>query len=507
MLRMDINNLLRRSSIYTDALEKDRVGRRERQSRKNRDDEDLEPIGIGEQAKYYGRKLLLALFSIQSIDASYNNAKTSSQAGYDGGSQLYNVFDDSELTPGFRYRLGFEERISTSELIDNVNGESVIQLPANNTYNDNISLNTRFNPFNNVSLDLSWQTQWDERLSESIALDPDSDISSVRSASGNISSSVWAFGSGYRTLFEKQLKTAFEDMALDQNVINDDIGNGDGRTVLSRVTLQEDFREAYLGRTSTTGEKNFTAFPMPNWRLNWTGLESLIPFIGNYMQRASITHAYTGRYRMGWELNNNPGADLTQTVGSYSVNSLRPEFEPNALNVEKRFAPLLQLNVTWENGLRTQVGYETSLITSMALSNVQVTERSSRGINFSFAYTIQNFKVPFFRALSNDVDITLNGNFIDDKEERFLLETDIANALQAGSGQIVRDPSIYTITDPRISGQSRFNGSIVVGYRFSDTFQSNFEYTYTSTNPKSTRTFSRTTHDIRFNIRINIRSN
>jgi cell surface protein SprA len=329
----------------------------------------------------------------------------------------------------------------------------------------------------------------------------------VQTASGNISSSVWAFGGGYRDLFDRQLQTAFDDMAANENVISDDIGNGDGRTVLSRVTLQEDFREAYLGRSSSTGEKNFTAIPLPNWRLNWTGLEAIIPFLGNYMQRASITHAYTGRYRMGWELNNNPDSEISRTVGSYSVNSLRPEFEPNALNVEKRFAPLVQLNVTWENGLRTQIGYETSLITSMALSNVQVTERSSRGINFSFAYTIQNFKLPFFRRLSNDVDITLNGNFIDDKEERFLLETDISNALQASSTQIVRDPSAYTITDPRVSGQGRFNGSIIVGYRFSDTFQSNFEYTYTSTNPKSTRTFSRTTHDIRFNIRINIRSN
>jgi cell surface protein SprA len=506
-LRMDINNLLRRSSIYTDALEKDRVGRRERQARSERSDEDAEPYGLGEQAKYFGRKLILALFSMQSIDASYNNAKTSTQAGYAGSSQLYDVFSDENLTPGFRYRLGLDERISTSDLINNVEGQSVIQLPANNTYNDNISLSTRFNPFNNVSLDLSWQTAWDERLSESIALDPNSDISSVQTSSGNISSSVWAFGSGYRTLFEKQLQTAFDDMSAGENVINDGIGNGDGRTVLSRVTLQEDFREAYLGRSKSTGEKNFTAIPLPNWRLNWTGLEAIIPFLGNYMQRASISHAYTGRYRMGWELNNNPGSDLSRTVGNYSVNSFRPEFEPNALNVEKRFAPLVQLNVTWQNGLSTQIGYETSMITSMALSNVQVTERSSSGINFSFGYTIQNFKLPFFRALSNDVDITLNGNFIDDKEERFLLETDIANALQAGSGQIIRDPSVYDITDPRISGQSRFNGSVVVGYRFSDTFQSNFEYTYTSTNPKSTRTFSRTTHDIRFNIRINIRSN
>ncbi|MGM0458013.1 MAG: cell surface protein SprA [Bacteroidota bacterium] len=505
-LRLDINNLLRRSDLYTDALDTDREARRERQTRRNSDDDDIEPLGLGEQAKYYGRKLLLAVFSIQNIEASYNNSKTASQAGYAGGSQLYDLFNDDQLTPGMRYRLGFDERISTNQLIDNIEEESVIQLPANSTYNDNVSLSARFNPFNNVSLDLSWQTQWDERLSESIALDPQSEISSVRSSSGNISSSVWAFGGGYRNLFERQLETAFADIAAGENIISDEIGNGDGRTVLARNTLQEDFRQAYMGESNSVGEKNFTAFPMPNWRINWTGLESIIPVIGNFMQRASITHAYQGRYRMGWELNNDPGAELSRSIGIYTVNSTRSEFEPNSLNMEKRFAPLIQLNITWDNGLSTQVGYETSLITSMSLSNVQVTERSSNGINFSFSYTLRNFDVPLFRRLSNDLDITLNGNFLDDTEKRYLLESDIAGALQAGSDEIIRDPSAYEFSDPRLSGQSRFNGSVVLGYRFSDTFQSNFEYTYSSTNPKSTRTFSRTTHDIRFNIRINIRS-
>ncbi len=503
-LRFDINNLLRKSSTYTDAIEADREARREREARRNRENDDEEPYGIDEQALYFGRKLLLAVFSIQNIDANYNNSKTSSQAGYAGGSQLYDLFNDDQLSPGFLYRLGIEERISTDHLIDNIDGQSVIQLPANNTYSDNINMSARFNPFNNVSLDLSWQTQWDERLTESIALNPDNEILSVQTASGNISSSVWAFGGGYRDLFELQLQTAFDDMAVGENIISDI--DGDGNTVLNRLSLQEDFRESYLKGSSSLGDKNFTPIPLPNWRLNWTGMENLLPIIGRFMQRASITHSYSGRYRMGWSLNNDPGTEIIRNVGAYSVTSLRSEFEPNALNVEKRFAPLAQLNVTWNNGLRTQVGYETSMITSLALSNVQVTERTSQGVNFSFAYTIQNFTLPFMRTLQNDVDITLNGNFIDDKEERFLLETDISNALQAGSDQIVRDPSVYTITDPRISGQSRFNGSVVIGYRFSDTFQSNFEYTYTSTNPKSTRIFSRTTHDIRFNVRINIRS-
>ncbi|REL24101.1 cell surface protein SprA [Rhodohalobacter sp. SW132] len=506
-LRLNINSLLRKSSTYNDAVDSDRQASRERTARRNRDDDDVEPYGIDEQAFYFGRKVLLALFSLQSLDINYNTAKTSSQAGYAGGSQFYDMFNDDQISPGFLYRMGLEERISTNQLIDNIDGESIIQLPANNTYNDNINLSARFNPFTNITLDLTWQTQWDERMTESISLDPGSEISTVQTASGNISSSVWAFGGGYRDLFERQLETAFGDMPVGENIISDDLGDGDGRTVLSRVTLQEDFREAYLGGSNSVGERNFTPIPLPNWRVTWTGMENLLPFVNRFMQRASLTHSYSGRYRVGWSLNNDTGSEISRNVGAYSVISFRPEYEPNSLNVERRFAPLAQLNITWDNGLRTQIGYETSMVTSMALSNVQVTERTSKGVNFSFAYTIQNFRLPFLRTLQNDVDISLNGNFIDDKEERFLLEQDISNALQVGSEQIVRDPTIYSITDPRISGQSRFNGSIVVGYRFSNTFRSNFEYTYTSTNPKSTRTFSRTTHDIRFNVQINISSN
>ena len=504
-LRLDLNNLLRRSSTYEDAVDADRRESREREARSNR--EDVEPLSLGEQATYFGRKLLLAIFSIQSVDVSYNNRKSASQAGYAGGSQLYDLFDDNKIAPGLLYRLGVDERIDRNQLIDNIDGQSIIQLPARNSFSDNISLSTKFNPFANLTVDLSWQSQWDEDLRESVALNPSSEISSVQTASGNITSSVWAFGDGYRSLYERQLQAAFDDMPIDENIISDQARNGDGRSVLDRVTLQEDFREAYLGRGGSIGEKNFMPFPLPNWRVNWPGIEGFLPFIGNYMQRATVSHAYSGRYRMGWSLNNDPGTIITRNVGLFSVTNTRAEFEPSSLNIERRFAPLLQFNITWDNGLRTQVGYETSMITSLALSNVQVTERTSNGMNFSFAYTIQNFKLPFMRRLENDVDITLNGNFIDDKEERFLLENDISNALQSDSDQIIRDPSAFEINDPRISGQSRFNGSIRIGYQFSNTFQSNFEYTYTSTNPKSTRTFSRTTHDIRFNVRINISSN
>ncbi|MFU8811887.1 MAG: cell surface protein SprA [Balneolaceae bacterium] len=504
-LRLNMNELIGRSSTYQSLLSDNNQARREREQRRNRRDRDeLEPIGLGEQALYFGRKLLLAPLSLQSIEINYNNSQTGSQAGFDGSPQFFDMFGGSSFTPGIGYRLGLEERVPFDQLISNRDGQTNLQLPVNNTFTDDVNVNSRFNPFRNFTVDLTWRMQWDERKTESITLDTNDELSSVESGSGNIATSVWAFGGSYRGFFEKQLQAAFDAMAANENIINSELGGG--RMVLNRITLQEDFRKNYIGGSSSIGSRNFTPIPMPNWRVNWTGVERFFPFIGDLMQRATITHAYTGRYRMGWSLNNNPGAEVTRNLGVFTLQDVRPEFEPNTLNIEQRFSPLVQLNVTWENNLRTQIGYESSQVTSLSLSNVQVTERTSNGFTFSIAYTIRNFNMPFVGRLNNNLDISISGNIIDDREERFLLDGDLSNALSTDAGQIVRDPSLFNINEPRVSGQSRLNTSFVVGYRFSSTVQANFDYTYSQIDPKSTRTFRRSTHDIRFNIRINIRS-
>jgi cell surface protein SprA len=508
-VRMDVNNLLNRIPFYEHAAEADRRESSERQNRSvpnGEEDEDIEEMyTFGDHMVYFSRKMALALFSFGSIDINYNNSKTAAQSGYDGGSQFFDMFGgESTFTPSFRYRLGIQERIAQDRLISNPDGTSTIQLPANNTYSDNINLNTRMNPFENVSVDLNWQTQWEERFTESISLDPDNVITSVRSGSGTITSSVWAFGDGYEALFRSQLQTAFDGMSDAENVISDP--EGGTNTLLNRINLQDDFRKAYLGRSGSAGRKSFTAIPLPNWSVNWTGIENMFPFIGDYMQRATISHAYNGLYRMGWNLTNIPDEEFTRRVGAYTVEDIRPEFEPSSVNIEKRFSPLAQLNITWDNGLRTQVGYETSKITSLSLSNTQVIERVSKGMRLTMAYTLRNFRIPFVRTTASNIDLTLNGAFIEDTEQRFLLDADLDRALQQDSQTIDRDPSAYSFTPSPPTGQSRMNASAIVGYRFSTTVQANFEYGFSQILPKSSRTFKRTTHDIRFNIRINIRS-
>lgn len=447
-----------------------------------------------------------ALQTLQSLELSYSDSRTGSQAGYTGGPRWFDQLGTGDRhTPSFGWRTGFESRIGRSRLVDNPDGLNPVQLPLSINQDNQLQLIARLLPSRNLSIDLEWFTFWDERESEFITIDPDNSLSTIRNASGNNGASVWSFGPGYRSLFERQLQTAFDDLAP-ADTISDALGNRDGRTVMNRITLQEDFRNSYLGFGGTIGRRDFTPLPMPGWRVNWMGLEEWVPLLGRVTERITLTHAYSATYRLGWIWNSNPGELPPRRIGYYAIVDERPELEPASVNIEKRFAPLLRVTIAWDSNLRTQLGYEYNKLTSLALSNINVTERISKGITASVTYTFRNFRLPLLRRLTSNLDLTVNGNYMEDTEQRFLLESDIDQALSEPPESLITDPSAHSISPRPPSGQSRIQASTIVGYRFSNTVQANFSYGVSHVIPKSSRTFQRTTHDLRFNIRINIRS-
>lgn len=465
---------------------------------------------MGQDLAYLGKKALAAALSIQSLDVSFNISKSSLQSGYAGDSQIYHMFNSSgdHYSPPFSYRTGFTDEIGLDQLIDNPSETSSLQLPSIRNLTDDITVGSRFQPFENFTIDLSWNSKWNATNTQSITIDPGQNRSAIRTQNGNISSSVWAFGGGYDSFFRKQLGTAFGDISPGSTVITDSTGNGDGRSVLGKRSLQDDFRQAYLIFSSgAVGDRNFTPFPFPGWRITWTGLEDYIPFIGNFMSRASITHNYSGLYRLGWVYNADRSLLPDISLGAYSVTNRRPEFEPNSINIEKKFSPLLGLNITWLSNLRTNIQYEYSKLTSLALSNSTVIEQLSRGLKTTFAYTIRGFKIPFFPRIENAVDFTINGSYIEDVEEKFQLDSDLDQALAAGPDQIDRNVDDAEFTSTTTGGQARINGSAIIGYQFSQTIQANFEYNYSRLIPKTSGVYGRTDHDIRFNIVVSIRSN
>ena len=505
----DLRSLLNRMGWYRELMdEKNR--NRGRSGRADTAEAGYSQDQFGEDLAEIGKKSLAALLSIRSLDISFNISKSSLQSGYAGGSRFFEMFGSrgGDFSPPFSYRTGFGDEIGRNQLIDNPNENSSIQLPSNRNLTDDLTIGSRLQPFRNFSIDLSWNTEWQRTNTKSITIDPDESFSAVRTRNGTIRSSVWAFGKGYEEFFRRQLRTAFADIQNTSNVISDSQGNQDGRSVLGRETLQEDFRRAYLSvNQGGIGRLDFTPFPLPNWRVRWTGIESWFPLIGNLMTRASISHNYTGLYRLGWVFNSDTSLLPDLSLGAYSIVNRRPEYEPNSINIEKTFSPLLGLNITWESNLRTNLSYEYSKLTSLALSNSTVTERLSKGLKFSFAYTIRDFKIPLFPRIENAVDITINGSYIEDVEKKFELNSDLDQALAAGPENIVKDVSNADFSSTITGGQARINGSAIVGYQFSQMIQANFEYNYSRLLPKTSGVYGRTDHDIRFNVVVSIQSN
>ncbi|HBX67313.1 MAG TPA: hypothetical protein DEG32_14565, partial [Balneolaceae bacterium] len=96
------------------------------------------------------------------------------------------------------------------------------------------------------------------------------------------------------------------------------------------------------------------------------------------------------------------------------------------------------------------------------------------------------------------------GGFADDTEKKFYLNQDVDEVLS--DTDLIPEVNQYDFTDPFVTGQNRINGSLVFGYRFSQTVTSNFEYTLTKVTPKSSAFPPRTNHEIRFNFKIAIQS-
>lgn len=503
--KFNVDKIIDGIGFIGDMRDKDKSESKERKNSKPAESDSTSSGGIDivKDAQFVGRKLVLALFSMKNIDLSYKKGKSSSQQGYDGQSQFFNAFGDQtsgSYSPPFGYRTGLNESISRGQLVRNNNNP----LSINKTYSDNVTLGTTLKLFDNISIDLDWATRWDERDTETLTFTGANDANSINISSGDINSSVWAFGVGYEDFFRSQLQTAFDD--LDAGVIEDANGNNDGRTVLNRVTLQDDFRSSYLsGNTAGVGGKNFTPIPKPNWRVTWQGFEKFIPFIGENMNRASLTHSYKGTYRLGWQYINQFGEPTTQNLGGITINDNRDKFEPASITIDQRFSPLIQLNITWKSSLKTDFGYETSKLTSFALSSKTVSERRSKGFKVNLNYTFRKVRIPIFPNIKNNIDVAISGNYSEDSDQNFILVNDLINAFQT-LDENGTNVNAYSFDPQNETGQKRINGSLIIGYRISSTINSNFEYTYNRVIPKGSSIPPRTNQEIRFNIRIAIQS-
>jgi len=171
-LDFDIRSLLNRMDWYSKLQDGDQQSSQSRSpSASDTTEAEYSESRLGRDLLNIGKKGLAAILSIQSVDVSFNISKSSSQSGYAGNSQFFQMFKSSgeNYSPAFSYRTGFNDHIGISKLIDNPSENSSIQLPSNRNLTDDLTIGSRLQPFDNFSIDLTWNTEW-QRTTSSVRL-------------------------------------------------------------------------------------------------------------------------------------------------------------------------------------------------------------------------------------------------------------------------------------------------------------------------------------------------
>jgi cell surface protein SprA len=247
------------------------------------------------------------------------------------------------------------------------------------------------------------------------------------------------------------------------------------------------FFAAYSGKTvdelfdkvSKKGRQTFNPFlqfPLPNWRIDYAGLEKL-PVFKKLFNSITLSHSYSSTYSVGnFTSSLDYGANLVNLmVNDYPLgnilgpqtsldgqlfNYFMPVFIMSTVTMEERFSPLIGIQFTTKGNITGRIDYNKERRAALNLSNSQVAEYNSQDLVLGFGFRKSNIKLPLRGRDGNNVILTNDLNF------RFDVTLRDVTALQRRlDGDAVPIQGNYNLQiKPQI--QYQFNKKLSMGFYF-----------------------------------------
>ncbi|PQJ34800.1 cell surface protein SprA [Salinibacter sp. 10B] len=371
------------------------------------------------------RGAALMVMDIQDLTVNYNGEFSSRSTGV--GRPVtnatgvvdvrthYSLFDAIQgQGPPLGYRLGLRRSIDTTNRVF-----QDVQVTDNLTNRHRFEARTALSPSSAFNIDLNWNVSWSTQ--PQIQFQPggqngpvpgggeaSSGLQRFRSESGNASASIWAFGS-YQSFFERQLNTFRRNVESPETVWEAD------EVALIRSSVVADFREAYLTGGGRIGGSGFAPFPMPGWTVRYSGLSNW-PFIKQVTESVSLNHSYNAEYQTGFNSLATAGDSTTITVVGETFNYIEPEYEPQSIQIQEQYQPIIGIDITWPWELQTSLEWNRRITT--ALRGKNVVERQTGELSGRLSFSKRGLSLPFFPRIQNRIrfSFTLSRSVSDERE-------------------------------------------------------------------------------------------
>lgn len=378
----------------------------------------------------------------------------------------------SDMAPGFGFVFGSQEDIRTRASNNGwITRDTLLNNPYVTRMTRDLTARATYEPFTDFRVEFNIEKKESEGHSEYYKANADGQfIPSSPQDRGSFSISFMTIRTAFRRDDKNNVSSTFEEFKNNRRIIaarlaaenpysgqiNDTTGFPVGYGPGSQEVLIPAFIAAYTGKSATSvNMSTFPKIPIPNWRLTYNGL-SKISFLKQYFKQVTLTHSYRSTYTVGSYVTN----ELFDKSSNYpsipdASGNFISQYDIDMVTIGEQFAPLINIDMTWNNSLLTRFELKKGRTLSLSFANNQLTEASNNEIIVGLGYRFKDVRLNMSsggrrQQLKSDLNVKMDFSVRDNKTILRRLDEDM-NQISTGN----RMASINTSADYVIN--QRFN--------------------------------------------------
>lgn len=416
--------------------------------------------------------LLRLLMSLRSVNGTYTVTEGTMLPGFSPSPWLFGM-DKTFEAPGWKFLLGSQDPNIRFRAADN--GWLTREQGLTNFFTQNrtrsISMRANVDPSNDFKIQLDAKKDVTDVYQEIFRYS--GDVSDYVSLNPNRTGAYKISTISIRTAFNKtnseKSSEVFQQFERNLEIVRQEFAQRTGLeydSTAQDVTIAS-FIAAYTGKNAATVNLSpFPKTPLPNWRIDYTGLIN-IPVFKEVFQAITISHSYLSSYSIvnynkSQEYDNPGQIGITvpiedynsTTYGSVVNGRVVPIYVISQALISEQFSPLIGINIRTKNRLTVRADYKTKRDLALYVSNAQITEMNSKDVSFELGYTKNNFRLPFKTkgrgiVLKNDVTFLLNITMTDQKTIQRKIE--LPNTITSGNIIFQLRPRVTYVVNKKLN--------------------------------------------------------
>ncbi len=485
---LDFSKLYKKSRLLKE-LENPTAPKKKDPKKEDKKDPKKDTLKKKERDYYMLKLALRPLLMLKRIRFNYSLTEQTVLPGFKPTPKYFGTSDDASNAPGWDFVVGGQngEALKNDVIQNNwLASSSFLTTPLTQAQRENLTITAELEPAPDFKIQVDIRRTRQANYSELFRFNQSGQIESQNpTRTGSYSTSIIAFGTAFNGSNKSLESELFNQFQTNRTAIRDRLKLLNTNTGEYGINSQDVLIPAFLATyTGTSTDKQnlspFPRIPLPNWRIDYTGLTKM-DFFKKIFQSVTINHSYAANFTV-----NNYTSSLEYKSNQISLaNNETNYLVPNVLNadgqfipvyvisqitINEKFAPLIGVNVRTKTGMTLRLDYNRDRDLSLNLSNAQLAEMHNKSIVFGFAYMKKGLKLPFKDANRKPIilpnDINFRCDFTIRETKTIQRKLDQPSVITAGNTNFQIRPSIdyqfntqlnlaiyfdYSINTPQIS--------------------------------------------------------